>query len=72
MHYPHSGVVVVVVVVVFALFLVEDVRSEKSKWDRYESMVKTMQTNSLLEDVWEKDHIPKFKGGSAQNIPEGM
>lgn len=71
MHYPHSGVVVVVVVVVFALFLVEDVRSEKSKWDRYESMVKTMQTNSLLEDVWEKDHIPKFKGGSAQNIPEG-
>jgi len=42
-----------------------------SKWDRYEAMVQTMQTNSLLEDVWDKDHFPKFEGGSKQSIPEG-
>merc|ERR1719348_2390499 len=34
-------------------------------------MVQAMQSNSMLEDVWDKDHAPKFKGGKSQSIPEG-
>jgi len=42
-----------------------------SKWDKYEAMVKAMETNSMLDDVWEKEHFPKFKGGRTQALPEG-
>jgi len=42
-----------------------------SKWDKYGAMVKAMETNSMLDDVWEKEHFPKFKGGRTQALPEG-
>lgn len=41
------------------------------KWARYEAMVKAMNSNSMLDDIWDKEHFPKFKGGQSQSVPEG-
>jgi len=51
--------------------LVAVATSDQSKWGQYEAMVQAMESNSMLEDVWDKDHAPKFKGGKSQSIPEG-
>lgn len=42
------------------------------KWKRFESMVQSMETNALIEDIWDKDHFPKFKLGQSQSVPEGQ
>ena len=52
--------------------LVAVATSDQSKWGQYEAMVQAMESNSMLEDVWDKDHAPKFKGGKSQSIPEGV
>lgn len=44
----------------------------RDKWNRFESMVKAMQTNALIEDIWDVDHFPKFKEGQSQSVPEGQ
>jgi len=59
-----------IVLAILAVFVVS-ATGEKTKWDKYEAMVKAMETNSLLDDIWEKDHYPKFKNGRTQAIPEG-
>jgi len=47
-------------------------KEDRDKWDRFESMVKAMESNALIEDIWDKDHFPKFKEGQSQSIPEGQ
>merc|ERR1711931_105390 len=44
----------------------------RDKWNRFESMVKAMESNALLEDIWDKDHFPKFKEGQSQSVPESQ
>ena len=60
------------VVISLAVTFVAVANADDGKWKRYDSMVKAMQSNPLLEDAWENDHYDKFKEGQSQAIPESM
>jgi len=45
--------------------------ADDGRWQDFESMVQSMNTNAFIQDIWDKDHIPKFAGGDHQEKPEG-
>jgi len=75
MQYPQEndmGVIRFLLVVSLALTFVSVATANDSKWKRFDSMVKAMESNPLLEEAWENDHYEKFKDGQSQSIPESQ